>query len=121
MCMTATNGFRWRVVAERNDSGRLEEGMITTDEPGVYLEGEYGIRTENELICVKAEKNEYGQFMKFENITYAPIDLDGIVPEEMTGREKKLLNAYHKMVWEKISPYLNDDEREWLKEYTREI
>ena len=115
------NGFRWRVVAERNDSGRLEEGMITTDEPGVYLEGEYGIRTENELICVKAEKNEYGQFMKFENITYAPIDLDGIVPEEMTGREKKLLNAYHKMVWEKISPYLNDDEREWLKEYTREI
>ena len=83
------NGFRWRVVAERNDSGRLEEGMITTDEPGVYLEGEYGIRTENELICVKAEKNEYGQFMKFENITYAPIDLDGIVPEEMTGREEK--------------------------------
>ena len=115
------NGFRWRVVAERNDSGRLEEGMITTDEPGVYLEGEYGIRTENELICVKAEKNEYGQFMQFENITYAPIDLDGIDPDEMTCREKKLLNAYHKMVWEKISPYLNDDEREWLKEYTREI
>ena len=115
------NGFRWRVVAERNDSGRLEEGMITTDEPGVYLEGEYGIRTENELICVKAEKNEYGQFMQFENITYAPIDLDGIDPDEMTCREKKMLNAYHKMVWEKISPYLNDDEREWLKEYTREI
>ena len=106
------NGFRWRVVAERNDSGRLEEGMITTDEPGVYLEGEYGIRTENELICVKAEKNEYGQFMQFENITYAPIDLDGIDPDEMTCREKKMLNAYHKMVWEKISPYLNDDERE---------
>ena len=115
------NGFRWRVVAERNDSGRLEEGMITTDEPGVYLEGEYGIRTENELICVKAEKNEYGQFMQFENITYAPIDLDGIDPDEMTCREKKMLNAYHKTVWEKISPYLNDDEREWLKEYTREI
>ena len=92
-----------------------------TDEPGVYLEGEYGIRTENELICVKAEKNEYGQFMQFENITYAPIDLDGIDPDEMTCREKKMLNAYHKMVWEKISPYLNDDEREWLKEYTREI
>mgnify|MGYP004705387723 CR=1 FL=1 len=76
---------------------------------------------ENELICVKAEKNEYGQFMQFENITYAPIDLDGIDPDEMTCREKKMLNAYHKMVWEKISPYLNDDEREWLKEYTREI
>lgn len=115
------NGFRWRVVSERNDSGKLEAGMITTDEPGVYLEGEYGIRTENELICVKAEKNEYGQFMEFENITYAPIDLDGIDPDEMTGREKQMLNAYHKMVWEKISPYLNGDEREWLKEYTREI
>lgn len=50
-----------------------------------------------------------------------PIDLDGIDPDEMTCREKKMLNAYHKMVWEKISPYLNDDEREWLKEYTREI
>ena len=60
------NGFRWKIVPERNDSGKLEEGMITTDEPGVYIEGKYGIRTENELICVKDEKNEYGQFMRFE-------------------------------------------------------
>ena len=63
------NGFRWKIVPERHDSGVLEEGMITTDEPGVYLEGKYGIRTENELVCHKAEKNEYGQFMEFENIT----------------------------------------------------
>ena len=60
------NGFRWKIVPERHDSGVLEEGMITTDEPGVYLEGKYGIRTENELVCRKAEKNEYGQFMEFE-------------------------------------------------------
>ena len=59
------NGFRWKIVPERHDSGVLEEGMITTDEPGVYLEGKYGIRTENELVCRKAEKNEYGQFMEF--------------------------------------------------------
>lgn len=115
------NGFRWKIVPERNDSCVMEEGMVTTDEPGVYLEGKYGIRTENELICKKAEKNEYGQFMEFETITYAPIDLDAILPEEMTGTERKLLNDYHKMVYEKISPYLEPEEKEWLKEYTREI
>ena len=115
------NGFRWRVVAERNDSGVLEEGMITTDEPGVYLEGKYGIRIENELVCKKAEKNEYGQFMEFENITFAPIDLDAIDPEEMTKREKKMLNDYHKMVYETLSPYMTDEENEWLKHYTRAI
>lgn len=115
------NGFRWRVVPERNDSGILEEGMITTDEPGVYLEGKYGIRTENELVCHKAEKNEYGQFMKFENITYAPIDLDAIDPEEMTKRERAMLNDYHKMVFETLSPYMTAEENEWLKHYTRAI
>lgn len=115
------NGFRWKIVPERNDSSVLEEGMVTTDEPGVYLEGKYGIRTENELICKKAEKNEYGQFMEFETVTYAPIDLDAIEPEEMTRKERGLLNKYHKMVFEKISPYLDSNEKEWLKEYTREI
>lgn len=115
------NGFRWKIVPERNDSCIMEEGMVTTDEPGVYLEGKYGIRTENELVCKKAEKNEYGQFMEFETITYAPIDLDAILPEEMTATERKLLNDYHKMVYEKISPYLEPEEKEWLKEYTRAI
>lgn len=115
------NGFRWRVVPERHDNGVLEEGMITTDEPGVYLEGKYGIRTENELVCRKAEKNEYGQFMEFENITYAPIDLDAIEPALMSGREKKMLNDYHKMVYETLSPYMTAEENEWLKVYTREI
>jgi len=115
------NGFRYKIVPERNDSGRFEAGMITTDEPGVYLEGEYGIRIENELICVKDEKNEYGQFMRFENITYCPIDLDGVDPELMSAREKKQLNDYHRMVYEKIAPFLTDEEREWLRVYTREI
>ena len=109
------------MVAERNDSGVLEEGMITTDEPGVYLEGKYGIRIENELVCKKAEKNEYGQFMEFENMTFAPIDLDATDPEEITKREKKMLNDYHKMVYETLSPYMTDEENEWLKHYTRAI
>ena len=115
------NGFRWRVVAERNDSGTLEEGMITTDEPGVYLEGEYGIRIENELVCRKAEKNEYGQFMCFEDITYCPIDLDCIDPEELSKTERRWLNEYHANVYEIISPYLNEEEKTWLKEYTRAV
>ena len=115
------NGFRWRVVTERNDSGVLQEGMITTDEPGVYLEGKYGIRTENELVCHKSCKNEYGQFMEFENITYAPIDLDAIDPEQMTKREREYLNEYHAMVYKTLSPYMTEEENEWLKRYTRAI
>lgn len=115
------NGFRWRVVPERHDNGVLEPGMITTDEPGVYLEGKYGIRTENELVCRTAEKNEYGQFLCFENITYAPIDLDAIDPKQMTERERALLNAYHKTVYETLSPHMTEEENEWLKTYTRKI
>ena len=115
------NGFRWKSLPNRSENGVLEEGMITTDEPGVYLEGKYGIRTENELVCHKGEKNEYGQFMYFENITYDPIDLDAIDPEEMTGREKKMLNDYHKMVYDTLSPYMTAEENEWLKRYTRAI
>lgn len=95
--------------------------MITTDEPGIYLQDQYGIRTENELICVKGEKNQYGQFMGFENITYVPIDLDGIDKQYLNAEDVKQLNDYHKMVYEKISPYMTPEENEWLKEYTREI
>lgn len=115
------NGFRWKQREDINDNAVLEEGMITTDEPGVYLEGAYGIRTENELVCRKAEKNEYGQFMCFENITYAPIDLDAIDPEEMSRGERKLLNDYHKKVYDTLSPYMTKEENIWLKEYTRAI
>ncbi|MBP7319788.1 MAG: aminopeptidase P family protein [Lachnospiraceae bacterium] len=115
------NGFRWRVVPERNDSAILEEGNVTTDEPGIYLEGKYGIRLENELVCRKGEKNEYGQFMYFQTVTMAPIDLDGIDPEEMTKSEREILNQYHRNVFETISPYLTIEEANWLKQYTRAI
>ena len=108
-------------MPERSDSAPLEAGMITTDEPGVYLEGEYGIRTENELVCHRGEKNEYGQFMYFENITYAPIDLDAIDPEQMSGRERQMLNVYHAKVYETLSPYLTEEENEWLRRYTRAV
>ena len=115
------NGFRWKRVPERDDFEILQEGMVTTIEPGVYLEGKYGIRTENELICRKGVKNEYGQFMEFETITFAPIDLDGIDVTLLSGEEKAWLNAYHKEVYEKLSPYLCDEVKAWLKIYTRAI
>ncbi|MBO5259105.1 MAG: aminopeptidase P family protein [Agathobacter sp.] len=115
------NAFRWRNGAGRNAAAVLEEGMITTDEPGIYREGKYGIRTENELICMKAEKNEYGQFMCFENITYVPIDLDALAPEQMTEKERRYLNEYHAKVYEVVAPLLEEEEAKWLKEYTRAI
>ncbi len=211
----APNGFRWKIVPERNDSCILEEGMVTTNEPGVYIDGSHGIRIENELITIKGEATEYGQFMEFEAVTLAegmvttnepgvyidgshgirienelitikgeateygqfmefeavtlapidldginpelmerkshgirienelitikgeateygqfmefeavtlaPIDLDGINPELMERKEIEYLNNYHKKVYEEISPFLNEDEKEWLKEYTRSI
>ena len=117
----APNGFRWRVVPERDDSCVLEEGMVTTNEPGVYIEGSHGIRIENEVVTRKAEKNEYGQFMDFEVITFAPIDLDAVDASLMLEDEKKYLNNYHKEVFDKISPFLSKDECEWLRNYTREI
>lgn len=115
------NGFRWKVVPEREDSCILEEGMVTTNEPGIYIEGSHGIRIENELITRKLEKNEYGQYMDFEVVTLAPIDLDAINPDLMLENEKEYLNNYHKLVYDKISPFLNEEEKEWLKQYTRSI
>ena len=115
------NGFRWKVREDIDDTCILEEGMVTTNEPGVYVENSHGIRIENEIVIRKAEKNEYGQFMDFEVITFAPIDLDAIDESLILKDEKVYLNNYHKQVYDKISPYLNEEEKQWLKTYTREI
>ena len=115
----APTSLRWRYRA--GDTHKFEEGMILTDEPGVYIEGSHGIRLENELLVCMGDKNEYGQFMYLEPITYIPFDLDGIVPEVMNSDDIKYLNEYHKLVFEKVSPYLNEEETEWLRKYTREI
>ncbi len=115
------NGFRWKQVPGRRDFAVLEAGMVTTDEPGVYIEGSHGIRTENELICVRDEKNNYGQFMRFEMLTWAPVDLDGIDIRWLNPEDVRQLDTYHRMVYEKISPYLEPEEREWLRQYTRPL
>lgn len=111
--------FHWKYSA--NSCQALEKNMVITDEPGIYIEGSHGIRIENELLVCEGKKNEYGQFMHFEHLTFVPIDLDALEPGLMTEKERQLLNSYHRKVYEKIAPYLNEDERDWLKVYTREI
>mgnify|MGYP004473293487 FL=1 len=112
-------GFRWKY--RKGDCAVLQEGMILTDEPGIYIEGSHGVRLENELLVRKGTKNEYGQFMYLEPITLIPMDLDAINPDIMSKEDKKLLNDYHAKVYEVIAPYLNEEEQEWLKKYTRAV
>ncbi len=114
--------FHWRVrEEERATYTELAEGMVISDEPGLYFEGKFGIRTENLIVCKRAEKTEYGQFLTFETLTMVPIDLDAVLVENLSERERQLLNAYHKKVYETLSPYLEAEEVEWLSEATREV
>lgn len=110
------NNFHWG-----RSTCKLEEGMVTTDEPGVYVEGSHGIRIENELVARNGEYSEYGQFMYFENITYCPIDLDGIDTSLLDASDIRKLNQYHKEVYKTLNPYLCKNDREKLLELTREI
>lgn len=112
-------GFRWQF--RPGEIHPFEDGMVITDEPGIYLEGKYGIRLENELLTRNGEKNEYGQFMYFEPTTYVPFDLDAIDVSIMTNKDRELLNSYHQTVYEKIAPYLDDEERAWLEKYTKTV
>lgn len=108
-------------ISPRPNTVVLEPGMIITNEPGIYREGKYGIRTENMMLVNLDEETEFGQFMKFETISYCPIDLDGIDADILNQKEKHWLNDYHSRVYDLISPHLNEEERKWLKRETREI
>ena len=99
----------------------LELGMVITNEPGVYKEGKHGIRIENTLLVVKDELNENGQFYRFNTISYCPIDLNGVNVKMLNKEERLWLNRYHRNVYERLSPYLNKEEKEFLKYETREI
>ncbi len=110
------NSFRYN-----SNSAILKEGMITTNEPGIYLENKYGIRHENEMLTVYSHTNEMGEFLKFEPITYVPFDLDGIEVDMLTDKEKEWLNNYHQMVYETLKDKLTKKEAEWLKKVTRRI
>lgn len=99
----------------------LQAGMTVTDEPGLYLAGKFGVRIENTLIVKDFIETEFGKFLQFESLTLCPIDLDCADLDMLTAEEKQWLNDYHKMVFEKLSPLLNDEEKEWLKTNTARI
>ena len=115
------NGIYSRIMEGRAPSAVFEEGMITSDEPGMYLAGKFGVRHENLVLCVKREKTEYGQFMGFDTLTMVPFDLDAVDTSYMTEEEIKLLNDYHTKVYEAISPDFEGEELEWLKTVTRAL
>lgn len=112
-------GFRYKYRA--GETEEIQEGMVITDEPGLYIEGSHGIRLENELLARKGVQNEYGQFLYFETITLIPFDLDAISLDMLNEENRKLLNDYHKRVYEEIAPHLNEEEKVFLKRYTRAV
>lgn len=107
------NRIHWNY---KNGSAVMEPGMLTSDEPGIYLEGEYGIRTENLILCREAESNEFGRFLRFDTVTLVPIDKAAIDLSLMTSEEIEWLNQYHDKVYKTISPFLKPEEADWLKE-----
>lgn len=115
------HNIRWR-FNEGMHEAVLQPGMIVSDEPGVYIEGSHGIRIENIVEVVERETNEYGRFLGFDHLTYAPIDLEAIDKKYMQPKDIEKLNNYHKMVYEKVSPFIDDEDvKSWLKEATRAI
>lgn len=99
----------------------LQAGMTVTNEPGIYLEGKFGVRIENTLLIVPAESTAFGDFLKFETLTLAPIDTAPIVLEMLSTEEREWLNNYHRRVYESLSPYLEGYEKEWLRKATLSI
>lgn len=110
--------IRWR-FAKGAEEAVIEAGMATSNEPGVYIEGSHGIRIENVVVAMNDDKSEYGQFMHFDTLTWVPIDMDGIDEKYLTAEQKNLLYAYQKQVYEKVAPFLNAEEKEWLRRETR--
>lgn len=111
-------------ISRRSTSGRdaaLRPGMITSDEPGVYFDGAYGIRLENLLLCVEKQKTDFGRFLGFETLTLTPFDLDAVDSSLLSCRERTLLNAYHARVREALSPYLTEGEQDWLSLAARPV
>lgn len=115
------HGIRWGLPTAARPSAVLEPGMIVTNEPGVYLPYELGIRIENELLVRKGNKNFYGQWLYFEDITYCPYDLEAIDVKYLDDHHIDEINAYHQRVYETLAPLLGEEDRTWLAHATRKI
>lgn len=112
--------FHWR-VSENGKSVPLEEGMVISNEPGIYLEGRFGIRHENLVLCRKGEQNEYGQFLYLEPLTMVPFDRDAVLPNLLSDQELRWLNEYHERVYQTLETYFDGEELAWFREATAEI
>ena len=112
------NSFRFRPSAVRGGDHVMKEGMITSDEPGIYLEGKFGVRLENLLVCAAKQTNSYGTFLGFEPLTMVPFDRDAILWDALSEKELRWLAAYHQKVYESLAPHLSEEERQWLRETT---
>ena len=99
----------------------LRAGMLTSDEPGMYFAGKFGVRTENILEVVKEEENEYGTFLGFRHLTWVPIDREGLDKQYLTAEDVDRINAYHREVRERVFPLLEKEEQEWLIQVTAEL
>lgn len=99
----------------------LESGMITSNEPGIYREGKYGIRIENLVLTVPFKETEFGKFLQFETLTLCPIDTRAINISMLTEDERHWLNEYHKFVYDEVSPLLDGELKNWLKEKTKSL
>lgn len=115
------NSFRYRPSVNGRNDCVFEEGMITSDEPGIYLEGKFGIRLENMIVCQKDMENDYGSFLCFDALTLVPFERSAIIAKELSTKEKEWLNKYHQKVFETIAPYLTEEEAGWLREETQEF
>lgn len=108
-------------ISSRRNDVAMELGMLVTVEPGVYKENKHGIRIENDVLVVPDVKNESGEFYSFEIVSFVPFELRAILVEELRADEREWLNNYHAAVYEKISPLLNEEERNWLQNACRAV
>ena len=110
-----------QVISDKLINAVLEEDMLISNEPGVYIEGQYGIRLETSLFIKGLFENEHGKFLGFENVVFVPFEREAIVPDMLTTIEIDWLNNYHQEVYKKLSPSLDEQEKEWLKKATEKI
>ena len=108
------HSIRWRYI-ENSHETQLEPGMVVTDEPGVYKEGRYGIRTENTLLVVEGDKTDDGTFLKFEPLTLVPIDLRAVDMSLLEREDIRQLKDYQSLVVNSVSEHLTEEEAKWLK------